>query len=247
MRAEKLSLLTSNHRADAHQPDATTSRGLRRLALIVFAILMGKVLLAILAKYPGYFPPDFETTFLIGRQKSFFGIYAVAFYAHIIAGPVVFLAASFLMFSGHRSAGGRLHRITGRIQVTLILAVIVPSGLIMASRAMAGPVAGVGLAVLALGTGATALMAVRHAMQRKFDSHRIWATRCYVLLVSPLILRVITGGAVVMGLDTTLFYQLNAWLSWALPLIGFELFRGTYAWLKFPAPRQSTLPTQEPS
>ena len=46
--------------------------------------LGSKILASILAQYAHYFPPDFSTEFLLGRQSYFFGSYALAFYTHAL-------------------------------------------------------------------------------------------------------------------------------------------------------------------
>lgn len=45
------------------------------------------------------------------------------------------------------------------------------------------------------------------------------AERCFLLLISPLILRLIAGAVIVMDVESELTYRLNAWLSWLVPLV----------------------------
>jgi len=46
-------------------------------------LLILRVLAAILANYPDYFPPNFDSLFLQGREATFTGAYRPAFYIHI--------------------------------------------------------------------------------------------------------------------------------------------------------------------
>ena len=59
---------------------------------LVLALLAGllilKVTVSVLLGYRDYFPPNFESDFLRGRQAYFFGAYQWAFYTHIASGPV---------------------------------------------------------------------------------------------------------------------------------------------------------------
>jgi hypothetical protein len=194
-----------------------------RWALVV---LFAKVLVAIVWEYRWYFPANFDASaFLSGRRYTFVGLYRAAFYAHILCGPVAVVLGVFLMLSGGRARYRRIHRVVGRLQMLLVLAVLVPSGLAMAREAYSGPIAGLAFAALSVATGFSAAAAWRLVRARKFRSHRVWATRCFILLASPLLLRVIAGAVIVLDLESDLSYRLNAWLSWLLPLAVYEVWR----------------------
>ena len=206
-------------------PDVAVRRA-RRLGLIALACvvtLLAKVLLTIVYEYRWYFPPNFEdSAFLTGRQEYFDGVYRAAFYGHIISGPVAVVLGFILLISGGRLRVRRLHRWLGRSQFLIVMLVIVPSGLVMATHAFTGPIAGWGFASLSLATGACMVIAVQQARSRKFASHRRWATRCFILLCSPLLLRLMSGAVIVFQLESDLTYRLSAWLSWLIPLAIYE-------------------------
>ena len=63
----------------------TLTTVLRWLAVV----LILRVLIVILANYPDYFPPNFDSLFLQGREATFSGAYRAAFYVHIFSGPLV--------------------------------------------------------------------------------------------------------------------------------------------------------------
>jgi hypothetical protein len=216
-------------------------RRLQRVAVFAVALLMAKVLLQILAEYRWYFPANFEAAFLIGREDSFAGLYRIAFYAHVISGPLAILLGSCLMFSGGRPRRRRLHRLAGRLQLLVVLGFVVPSGLVMAPRSMAGPVAAYGFAILSVATGITFVAAIYFAIHRRFDLHQRWATRCYLLLCSPLLLRLISGATIVTNTEADWIYRINAWVSWLIPLTIYE------TWWRSTARRGSTLPAANPS
>lgn len=198
---------------------------LKTIACLAAVVLSVKVLLTILLEYRFYFPADFDATFLIGRRESFTGVYAAAFYVHILTAPLALVLGACLMWSGGRGRYVKLHHWGGRVQIVLILAAVVPSGLVMAGWAFAGPIAGAGFAVQSLATAACAILAVRYAMARQFAIHRQWASRCFILLAAPLLFRLISGGLIVLQVESPESYQANAWISWILPLAVYETRR----------------------
>lgn len=194
--------------------------------LIGCGILLGlRILLGILYEYRWYFPPNFtESFFLAGHTTDFAGFWKVGFYVHILASPIVLLLAVFLQWKRSRR-NLSLHRYLGRVQMLMIFLLIVPSGLVLSMKATAGPVAQIGFFALSVATGLTAAMALCRARQKKVNQHRVWATRLFVLLLSPLFLRVCSGVAIVAQLDSPTFYQINAWTSWIVPWLCFEAWR----------------------
>lgn len=186
------------------------------------ALLFAKVFLSTLNQYRFYFPADFESEFLSLRRRIFHGLYWAAFYAHIISAPAAILAGLFLVVSGHEMRFRKIHRRAGHLLSAIVLALVRPSGLILAVYAPAGHIAQGSLATLATGTAACLIMAIRQARLRKFRTHRWWALRCFILLCSPLLLRLITGFVIVTRIDPDLADRHNPWLSWLIPLAGFE-------------------------
>lgn len=183
----------------------------------------------ILYEYRWYFPAHFDSEFFSGRQASFHGIYRSAFYAHIIAAPLSLTVSSYLLLSGRRMFPLRrdrwtaLHRLAGRFQAVVVLMVVVPSGLVMSCQAYSGAIAGAGLATLSIVTAGSLILAIHHVRGGNIQSHRKWATRCCILLASPLLLRLMSGLVVVMQLEPPICYRLNVWLSWLIPLACYEL------------------------
>ena len=198
------------------------------LARLVAILLFVKTFGAVLYEYRWYFPFDFENSaFLINREASFVGSYRASFYVHLFAGPIALLTATFLMVSGQQRnfRFRRWHPIAGRLQLVAV-AVLSLSGIVMARNAFAGPIAGVGFVCLAVLTLSTCVAAAIYASQRKFVAHRVWATRCFLLLCSPLLLRIVGGISMVAGIESENLYRWTAWLSWLIPLLLYELFRG---------------------
>lgn len=191
---------------------------------ILTAVVIAKVTFSVILNNRQYFPPDFRSDFLLGRQAYFYGVYQYAFFTHVVAGPISLMLGLVLVSKWFRAQWPVAHRWIGRTQVTLVVFVVAPGGFLMALRAVGGHVAVWGFAVLAILTAATALMGYVSARQRKFVQHERWMFRCFLLLVSAVVLRLMAGLATVAGIDGDWLYPTSAWTSWLLPLAVYELY-----------------------
>jgi uncharacterized membrane protein len=200
-------------------------------------VLILRVLATILANYPDYFPPNFDSLFLQGREATFTGAYRPAFYVHIFSGPVVLLGGLVLLSEYVRRRYGRLHRLLGRVQVVVLLLFVLPSSVVMSRHAFGGWPAGLSFLVLSAATASCALVGVTHARRRRYDQHRRWMLRSYVLICSAVALRLISGAAGLVGVPSPEgAYIVAAWTSWLLPLAAYEVAE------RWPAHRQSRRP-----
>ena len=95
----------------------------------------------------------------------------------------------------------------------------------MARYAQTGAIAGIGFSVLAMLTGMCALFGWLSAMKKHFAEHRRWMWRCFLLLCSAVIIRLIGGLATVTDFGVAWIYPLTAWASWIVPLATYELCR----------------------
>jgi hypothetical protein len=200
----------------------------RALSLLLTAaavILILKVTLSVVIGYREYLPPNFDADFLLGRESYFWGPYSIAFYTHLVSGPVTLLLGTLLLSNRFRASVPSWHRRLGRMQVACILLLLVPSGLWMARHAQTGAVAALGLALLAIATAACTTLGWRAAVARQFDNHRRWMSRTYLLLLSAVIIRLIGGLATILHFDPLWLYPLSVWTSWLIPLLAFESCR----------------------
>lgn len=196
------------------------------LALVKWlaAALILRVLADVLSNYPDYFPPDFDSLFLQGREATFRGIYPIAFYVHIFTAPLVLLNGLILMSERFRRRSWRLHRVLGRLQVVVLLLFVLPSSVVMSLYAFGGWPAGLSFLLLSLVTALCAVMGVVTARRRRFALHQCWMTRCYVLLCSAVVLRLVSGVASVFEVPSAeRAYILAAWSSWLVPLAVYEV------------------------
>jgi Predicted membrane protein (DUF2306) len=207
-----------------------------RVLVFLAVVLVLKVIAIVLSNYHNYIPPSFASDFLHGRESYFFGAYQWAFYTHIVSGPVSLILGLILIGERTRAGFPKWHRYLGRFQVASVLLLVTPSGLWMAYHAAAGPVAAVGLAALAIATAICVSFGTTSAVTRRFADHRRWMYRCYLLLCSAVVLRLIGGLGTVAGVSAPWFDPVATWMSWLVPLSAFELCQRTRqkAW-RFPA------------
>ena len=203
------------------------SSTLPKLLPFVTALLIIRVTLAVVLNYRDYLPPNFESDFLQDREDYFWKGYHRAFYTHLASGPVSLILGMILISDRFRLLFPKWHRYLARIQAVNVLFLVAPSGLLMAYRAMTGPIAAVGFAMLAITTAACMAMGWRTAVQRLFAEHRRWMQRCFVLLCSAVVVRVIGGLLTVIDYGPAWPYQAAAWGSWLVPLAIYEFTQRT--------------------
>jgi hypothetical protein len=208
-------------------------------------LLIFKVTLSVVVGYRRYFPPDFDSDFLLGREVYFWGPYCWAFYTHLAGGPTSLVLGTLLMSERFRGRWPRWHRRLGRWQVACILLLVVPSGLWMARYAATGAVAGAGLGLLAIATAVCAVLGWRTAVARRFGEHRRWMWRTYLLLCSAVVIRVIGGLATALHVDALWLYPSSAWASWLVPLALFESWRLAARGQSMPSAVVSSFPAME--
>ncbi|MDP1798716.1 MAG: DUF2306 domain-containing protein [Planctomycetaceae bacterium] len=204
-------------------PNPRTSLLIRVLTFAV-ALLIVKVTMMVVAGYVNYYPPNFQSDFLHGREDYFFTRYQWAFYPHIVSGPLSLLLGLLLISERFRRRFPRWHRYLGRVQTAGVLLVVLPSGLVMAFDAAAGPFATLGFILLTLLTAGAMVLGWQAAVQRRFLIHRRWMQRSYLLLCSAVVLRIIGGIGTVLEVKALSFDLLAGWASWVVPLIVFELY-----------------------
>ena len=200
-------------------------------------VLILRVLATILANYPDYFPPNFDSLFLQGRETTFTGTYPAAFYVHIFSGPIVLFNGLILLSETFRRRYRGWHRRLGWVQIVVLLVFVLPSSAVMSRHAFGGWPAGLSFLLLSAATASCAIVGVVHACRRRYDSHRRWMLRSYVLICSAVFLRLISGSAGLLGAPSPEHaYIFAAWSSWLLPLAAYEIVE------RFRAHRPSRLP-----
>jgi hypothetical protein len=199
------------------------SSNLYRALIVLVVVLILKVTFSVVLGYRDYFPANFDAEFLRGRQSYFAGGYQWAFYAHIVSGPISLVLGLILISERFRKRFPKWHRSLGKAQAAVVLFLLSPSGLWLAYYAQTGTFAAIGFALLAVATGMCVLLGWRSAVKRQFIEHRRWMLRCFLLLCSAVIVRIVGGLATVTSLGDSWIYPVTAWASWLVPLTTFEL------------------------
>jgi hypothetical protein len=188
-------------------------------------LLVLKVTAAIVAGYVDYFPPNFRSDFLHGRQGYFFGGYHWAFYGHILTGPVALLLGTLLSSTAFLKRFPTWHRRLGKLHCCCVLLGVAPTGLWIAWFARSGIGASIGFSLLAGLTAFCTTMGWRRAVQRRFVDHRAWMTRSTLLLYSAVVLRLLGGLGTILDVQFAAYDLIAGWVSWIGPLLIFEIRR----------------------
>lgn len=186
------------------------------------AAVVVKITIELLFNYPDYYPPNFNADFLIDREDYFWGWYSAAFYLHLISSPPAMLMGLILISHDFKSRFPRWHGWLGKIQVYNLLLFVVPSGLGMSLHAQSGVIAGIGFFLTGIVTAFTACMGWYRAVKKQFASHKRWMWRCFLMLCSAVVIRVLGGLFVFCGFTQEWLYPLAAWVSGFGPILVYE-------------------------
>jgi hypothetical protein len=116
-----------------------------------------------------------------------------------------------------------VHRVLGRVQVCVLLLLLLPSSVVMSAYAFGGWPAGLSFVVLSFATAFCAVTGVVCARRKRFDRHRRWMHRTFVLLCSAIALRLLSGAASLLEVpNPERAYVVASWCSWLLPLAAWE-------------------------
>src|SRR4051794_3071802 len=97
-----------------------------RLLTLLAGVLILRVFVSVVFNFQNYFPPDFTSDFLRGRERYFSGVYRWAFFTHILSGPVSLVLGLILVSERSRARFPKWHRHLGRLQVACVLALVTP-------------------------------------------------------------------------------------------------------------------------
>jgi uncharacterized membrane protein len=134
----------------------------------------------------------------------------------LLVGPVQFLPWVRRRFPG-------VHRTLGRIYVIGCLAGGA-GGLVMAFGSLAGPIATVGFASLAVCWIVANVQGWRLAVARRFDDHRAWMLRSFAMTFAAVTLRIYIVVLPMLGVAPIDAYRAAAFLAWIPNLILVELY-----------------------
>src|SRR5262249_19124839 len=118
----------------------------------------------------------------------------------------------------------------------------------MSRHAFGGWPAGLSFVLLSTATAGCAIAGVVQARRRRYDRHRRWMLRCYILICSAGGLPLFSGAAGLVGVPSPEgAYIAAAWASWLLPLTAFEIMERLPARQRRRRPAFAPRAVEEPS
>jgi uncharacterized membrane protein len=194
---------------------AAATRG-RRAGWVAMTVLASTIALI----SSRYLTADPET--FLPQQKLVYLANLGPLMLHIAGGVLALALGPWQFVSRLRTRRPAVHRFVGRVYLVSVLAAGV-GGLLMAPKAMVGPIAPLGfgtLAVLLLVTSVAAYVTIR---RRQVARHRAWVTRSYALIFAAVTLRLWIGLLPAVGVPFDQAYGSGAWTCWMINLLVAEL------------------------
>jgi uncharacterized membrane protein len=168
-----------------------------------------------------YFTFEYDVDFLLTKQNILhFSHWRYAFYLHISfclfilpLGAIQFIKIKSLKWK-------KVHKILGKIYVTLVLFICAPSGLIMALHANGGIAAKISFTITAILWWYFTIIAYFKIRERNWYAHQAYMIRSYALTLSAITLRLyVLFLPKFIPLQGAIMYVTVAWLSWIPNLI----------------------------
>jgi len=147
-------------------------------------------------------------------------IWRTVFYIHVGGSMPPILLGALQFVPSLRKNYPKLHRKFGEVYVFSILILAAPSGFYMAFFANGGFWAGTGFIILAVLWIISTYKAYTTALQKDYQTHRIWMVRSYALTFSAVTLRIwVPILSLFSPIEGTLIIILTAWLNWIPNLV----------------------------
>lgn len=184
-----------------------------RAALVLLSVEIAAV--SVLRYFTPFEPPP-EPIAANAFAAPFLPIHVAAGVTALLVGPLQFVRRIRLRRPSLHRAGGALY--------ILACAVGAPAGFMLALGSTAGPAARLGFALPALLWPAFTWLALRAAVERRFDDHREWMLRSYALTATAITLRLMIPASALLGLEFVPAYRIISWLAWTTNLLLFEAY-----------------------
>jgi uncharacterized membrane protein len=172
-----------------------------------------------------YVPIDTDVAFLRIKQ-DYVGMlhYRIAFFTHVFAAPLC-LVAGFTQFSDAlRRNWPKVHRWSGWLYASTVIALAAPSGFVIGLYANGGWPSQIAFCLLGILWFWFTILAVRRAAQGDFTAHRAWMMRSFALALSAITLRGWKWVLVALFHPRPMdVYLIIAWLGWTLNLVVAEI------------------------
>jgi hypothetical protein len=172
-----------------------------------------------------YIPYHTDVAFLrIKQEVIVFNHYKIAFFTHVYTSIFLMIFGA-LQFSNYiKTKYIKLHRISGRFYVGILLLLSGPSGLVMAYYANGGLVAQVSFLLLSTFWMLFTFLSFYFILKKQVIKHQKFAIRSFALTLSAISLRLFKYLLVFffepLPMDA---YRIAAWSSWTFNLLIAEL------------------------
>lgn len=194
---------------------ATASRG-RRAGWVAMTLLATMIAL-VSSRYLTLNPEVF-----LKPQKLVYLSHTGGLLLHVAGGVVALTLGPWQFVSRLRTRRPAVHRFIGRIYLVAVLTAGV-GGLMLAPTTYTGPIAAVGLGVLAVLLLSTSVAAYVTIRRRQVAQHRAWMTRSYALIFTAVTFRLWLGAVPAAGFTFEQAYVTGAWAAWVINLAVAEL------------------------
>lgn len=152
-----------------------------------------------------------------------FKVHRVALALHASFAGVALLVGPLQISERFRLRWRSVHRALGWVYVVAV-GVAAIFAIVLAPQANFGAIAGFGFFTLAVVWLMATGMALRMAVQHRFQDHRRWMLRSYALTAAAITLRILMPAAALMGLRPGPSYRAIAWMCWLTNLVIVEAY-----------------------
>lgn len=184
--------------------------GFRLLALSSFGVAVYALVAYALWPLGALVHPD---------MRSSFEAHAVGMYLHVFGAATALLLGPLQFMARLRAQRPAIHRLCGRVYLSIGVAIGGLSGLYVSAFAYGGAMARAGFALLALTWLYTGVRGYAAARAREFAAHRRWMMRNYALAFAAVTLRIYLGLGMAAGGSFETIYPWIAWLCWVPNLV----------------------------
>ncbi len=200
----------------------TILRNLGKILLLFPIIAIG---LGIAVGSLRYLEPDFSRGFLRDKAEVFDGIFQYGLYLHMLGTPLALFLGTSQAFFRYEWKQGTHHRWLGRVYAFAVIFLAAPGGLILAPYSAGGWWGKASFLLLGLLWLVFTAQGWSHARSKRWNSHRQWMIRSYLLTLSAVVLRIglFVQNSLIQDYSEA-GYALLAWLSWVPLLLIGEIF-----------------------
>lgn len=185
-----------------------TAKSIGWYAMTILALAVSAYALAIVAA------PSIRNDFL----TALFAESGLSAYAHLLGGAIALAIGPFQLSSRFRKRHLSLHRLLGRIYVSMILIGGLGS-LSLAISASGGLPGKFGFGMMAVVWLISTSMAFISIRRRRIAEHQVWMIRSYAITLAAVTLRFYLPISIAAGYEFAAVYPVIAWLCWVPNLI----------------------------